>query len=100
DKELELAALQRHLEETGTRVDVAVAEVRATLAALAEAVSPDELDARLGSVSVELAEVVGRLDAGEAHTSERQDRESARPTDLEQQLADVGSRLQGGGGGG
>jgi hypothetical protein len=93
DKELELAALQRHLEETGTRVDVAVAEVRATLAALAEAVSPDELDARLGSVSVELAEVVGRLDAGEAHTSERQDRESARTTDLEQQLADVASRL-------
>jgi hypothetical protein len=93
DKELELAALQRHLEETGTRVDVAVAEVRATLAALAEAVSPDELDARLASVSVELAEVVGRLDAGEAHTSERQDRESARTTDLELQLADVASRL-------
>ena len=57
-KEHELAALQRHLEETRARLDAAVQEVRE---AIPEALSPGDLDTRLAPLGAHVDELDRRV---------------------------------------
>jgi chromosome segregation ATPase len=93
-REVELAALNRHVDEASARVDTIVGELRHALSELPEPGSVDPaVEARLEELAGTVAAVTHQLLDVESATSERVQDAASRTVELERMLAEVGDRL-------
>jgi chromosome segregation ATPase len=94
ERDEEIAALTRRVDEASERADVVVAELRQALAELpAPGTVEGEVESRLAELSGSLLAVTEQLTALAASSSAHSDATEARGAALERLLADAGERL-------
>ena len=94
DREDELAALTRRVDDASSQVDAVGAELRRALAELPEPGTVDpELESRLESLRGTVSAVTTQLEQLDSASVERAQEAAARAAELERMLAEVAERL-------